>query len=148
MPRTKNRIAAGKRFEKQIADFLVSLGWRVERANPKLMFLGPGRMISKAHDFFGNTDHIAVHPGVPFTLFIQASLDSGMGPLKMRKMDEMAWNAAQRRQVWLKDRTARGRIIVHYRLPDRWEERSFRMQEGAWPESILGPCPSADAILP
>ena len=56
----KNTKAKGKRIEKDARLILESEGWLVEQANPKLCFIGPGRMISKAHDFFGCWDFIAV----------------------------------------------------------------------------------------
>ena len=56
----KNTKAKGKRIEKDARLILEAEGWLVEQANPKLCFIGPGRMISKAHDFFGCWDFVAV----------------------------------------------------------------------------------------
>ena len=55
-----NTRAKGKRLEKKARSILEFDGWLVEQANPKLCFIGPGKVISKAHDFFGCWDLVAV----------------------------------------------------------------------------------------
>ena len=74
LPKKKKRIntrAKGKLLEKRARLILESEGWLVETANPKLMFIGPGKVLSKSHDFFGRWDIIAVRPSV--VKFIQVS---------------------------------------------------------------------------
>lgn len=55
-----DKRAKGKRLEKMASAILEVEGYFVERANPKLMFIGPGKVISQSHDFFGKWDLICV----------------------------------------------------------------------------------------
>ena len=67
-----NSRAKGKRIEKEARLILESQGWLVEQCNPKLMFIGPGKVISKAHDFFGRWDFLCVV--LNQVLFVQVSV--------------------------------------------------------------------------
>ena len=55
-----NTRAKGKRLEKLAKEILEANGYLVEQANPKLQFIGPGKVISKAHDLYGLWDFMAV----------------------------------------------------------------------------------------
>jgi len=134
--------ARGKAFEKRIADYLVSIGWQVQRAPSQAKFIGPGRFVCVASDFFGALDIIAIHPKQMFTLCIQATLHSGIGK-KKKDLESVTWNlVAQRVQIWQKTESLRGgvRVLVKNNdAPDGWEEHIFRLVDGSWPaEGILG----------
>lgn len=67
-----NKAAKGKKFEKEVKTILESKGYMVEQAIPKTIFLGKGKIIAIAHDFFGCWDLIAKKIGEP-TLWVQVS---------------------------------------------------------------------------
>jgi len=90
----------GKAFEKKVRGIMEAEGWQVETANPKLQFIGPGRMISKAHDFFGCIDLIGVHPKAPYTVFVQCT--TGAAAPRRKKMEAIKWNYDGHRVVLIK----------------------------------------------
>lgn len=55
-----NTRTKGKKLEKIAKEILESEGYIVEFANPKLCFIGPGKVITKAYDLFGKWDCLAV----------------------------------------------------------------------------------------
>lgn len=68
-----SRTSTGKAYEKEAREILESQGWLVEKAINKTIFLGPGKIISVAHDFFHCFDLIAKKLGEK-TRWIQVSV--------------------------------------------------------------------------
>ena len=56
----KNTRARGKLLVKRVKEILEADGYLVQTCNPKLMFIGHGKIISKGEDFFGRFDMICV----------------------------------------------------------------------------------------
>jgi len=146
--KTGNKRARGDRFEKKIESFLQSLGWITERAHPRLKFIRPGITRSVSHDFWGCFDLISLHRQTAHSLLIQASIAKQLANKKKAAIDEMLgpkdlpqWPHYV--QVWLRDDSARNRIIVLQRTNQgAWIETSFRMEEGVWPSHVIGPEPN------
>lgn len=111
----KNRSALGKRLEGEVKEILTSEGWLVEQAIPKTIFIGPGKMIAVAHDFFGLFDLIAVRPNgfAAQVKFVQVTVWEETAR-KRKKLEESAFD-------WTKldcDIYARMRDVspIHYRV--------------------------------
>ena len=141
--------AAGKRFEKKVATFLGTLGFLVETAKPKLCHIGPGRVISISHDFYGVIDHIAIHPRMAQTLLIQSTLAANQVVEKMRAIDAVPFfGPAHDLQVWTRDSSTRNRFVVWRRqaMLGVWNELTFRMEPGQWPSHVLGAPPRQPAL--
>lgn len=147
MPSRASTKAKGDRFEIRIRDFLESLGWVVERAHPKTKYIGPGVVRNVSHDIYGAFDFIAFHRKLPVFIMIQATTSETHVSEKKRTINQLmtgtmdAW--AHYVQIWVKDDTARGRIIVWDRANGNggWVETSFRMEPGCWPNAVLGTPP-------
>lgn len=134
---------AGNRWEIRIKEYLESLGFVVDKCRAKVMMIrdktGKMRMISGPNDFFGCADLIAIHPNRYFTLFIQATLDSGMGR-KKQKLMTIPWNlSVQRVQIWMRqDGVKSGVRVTQFNAGEIWQERIFRMKNSeAPPEGVL-----------
>lgn len=67
-----SKKAKGSKYEREVMKILENDGWVVERAHPQFIPVGPGRIISKAHDYFGAWDIIGKRPGYK-TLWVQVS---------------------------------------------------------------------------
>ena len=133
--------AAGARFEDKCKKFLESLGWTADKARQAVKFIGPGRAVGTANDFFGCVDVMAVNPDKNYTLFVQCTKDSGVGR-KKRDLEAVRWNLdSQRVQVWLPLQGMRGGIrvlrLMSHGTNEReavWVETLFRMATGVEPE--------------
>lgn len=68
----KNRSAQGKGYEREVIKIMEAEGWTVEQAINKTIFIGPGRIISVAHDFFGLWDLMCIKGNT--LLFIQVTV--------------------------------------------------------------------------
>ena len=62
----------GSQYEREVMRILEADGWQTERAHPKYIPVGPGKIISKAHDFFGAWDVIGKKAGYK-TMWVQVS---------------------------------------------------------------------------
>lgn len=62
MAKRTNTKAKGNAIEKAAQAILERDGYWVERARPVIVWLGPRRPISTAHDYWGKIDLIALHP--------------------------------------------------------------------------------------
>lgn len=69
-----NSSAKGKRWEAEVRKILESLGYKTEIAINKTIWLGPGRIISVAHDFFTCWDGMAIR-GDEFVFYQVSSLE-------------------------------------------------------------------------
>lgn len=108
----KNRAAQGKGYEKEVKDILTSEGWEVEQAINKTIFIGPGRIISVAHDFFNLWDIMAVNNS-PTLHFIQVTVWEEVSH-KIKKIEDSIidwtkWNCA----IYARMRQGRN---PHYRV--------------------------------
>jgi hypothetical protein len=86
--RKKNSRAKGNKKEIQFQDILTEVEWAVERANPKLQFIGPGKARSFAHDFFEVFDLCAIRRRQP-TVWVQLT-DHSDASKRARKIEEFA----------------------------------------------------------
>lgn len=75
MKRTKNTSRKGNQYQRLARAILEAQGYEVEVCRPTIIWLAPGRPISKATDFFGRLDLIGVHPDKPPRL-VQVSVQS------------------------------------------------------------------------
>lgn len=87
-----NTAAKGKKFEKEVMDILESEGWLVEQAVNKTVWLGAGRVISVAHDFFGAFDVIGKRLGDP-TLWVQVTVWDGVSERRRKLLGGYQWNS-------------------------------------------------------
>lgn len=132
----------GKRFERRIKDYLISLGWTVDIARAAVHFVGPGKCFSSQCDFFGCADIVAIHSTQLYTLFIQAHAGEAFAK-KRKDLENMKWGLTQRVQLWVPQNEIRQGIRVFNmmaRYPDipTWREFIFRMKNGEPPpEGIL-----------
>ena len=55
-----NKRAKGKLLVNKVKSYLEADGWMVEVCRPRLMFIGPGRVIQKEEDFWGAWDILAI----------------------------------------------------------------------------------------
>jgi len=140
-PRAGNR-AAGKRFEKKLEDFLVTLGYRVQKAGQRVLWLKDKkthkiRPISLSADFFGCIDLIGIHPNKCQTLFVQATLDHVTGR-KKDEIQQIPWNfSGQKVQLWRRQDGIMGGIKVEALQPEgTWHETIFRLRPGEWPTCL------------
>jgi len=62
----------GSQYEREVMKILELQGWTMERAHPLYIPIGPRRIVSKAHDFFGAWDLIGKQAGFK-TLWVQVS---------------------------------------------------------------------------
>lgn len=145
--RKENEVSnreAGNRFENRCRDYLESLGFAVDKARAKVMMIRDNktnkmRMISGPNDFFGCADLIAVHPSRPYTLFLQCTLDSGVGR-KKDKLLAVPWNlSVQKVQIWMRqDGVKSGIRVTQFFAGAIWQECIFRMHDGENPpEGVL-----------
>lgn len=127
---------AGNRFEKRIEQYLISLGFAVERARAKIIWIpgqgGQRRPISTSHDIFGCVDLVGVHPAKSYTLFVQTTL--GDPKPRMDKLQAFRWNVGvQRVQLWQRQDGVLSGLRVRRLEPMGWEESIFRMKDGVPP---------------
>jgi len=81
-----NARAKGQRYERKAAIQLKDDGYAVEIARPDRRPIGPGRWVTKAHDFFGVFDLLAVGDGGKVRLI---QIHAGHEPLpRMRAIEE------------------------------------------------------------
>lgn len=140
----------GAEFEKKVKAALEERGFIVERAWAQFCPLGPGRVISKHHDFFGCADLIAYQP------HDQGKLDSGLQRFwqptwfiqctaggdrwaKMKKLQDHHWASSHRVQLWARDERDKQMVHVHelnFRDQGPWATRHFRWPEGV-PNEVL-----------
>lgn len=64
-----NKAAKGKIWEREAREILERLGYKIEPAINKTVWIGPGKIISVAHDFFTCWDGLGCRP--PDILFYQ-----------------------------------------------------------------------------
>src|SRR3990167_6207696 len=69
-----NTRKKGRLIVKKAQNILETLGFLVQTANPKLKFIGPGKVRSMNEDFFGRWDLMAVHASRGYMKFIQVSV--------------------------------------------------------------------------
>lgn len=81
----------GSQYEREVMKILEAQGWVMERAHPQYFPIGPGKMISKAHDFFGAWDLIGKQPGHK-TLWVQVSTISNISG-KRAQVNGFPWTA-------------------------------------------------------
>lgn len=88
--RKRKGRARSKGNSKEIAlqKILVAARWSVERATPRLMFIGPGRVISKSHDLHGTFDLSALRHNQPH-VWIQLTDHTNISA-RARKIEEFA----------------------------------------------------------
>jgi len=139
--KAKGTRAAGQRFELKCKKFLESIGFTVDKARQAAVFLGTGRgWAGSPNDFLGCADLLGVHPEKQYTLFVQCTLDPGVGRKKADLL-EVKWNLlAQRVQIWMPAGNVRGGIrVIELRYPGsnvdlpKWSEALFRMVTGECP---------------
>lgn len=125
-----NKKASGDRWEKRIQEYLISLGFKTDRAKRQIRMVGPGKWFSTPYDFLGVADIIAVHKDKPYTLFVQAT--TADPNCKKEKMEKMGWNLnAQKVQIWTKFRSIQsGCRILNLKNKSTWEEHIFRIKDG------------------
>lgn len=102
----------GAKYEKEAKAILEAQGWLVERAFPKMVTIGPGRIISTSHDFFGAFDLIAKKAFYP-TLWVQVSTWE-MISVKKKQVSSFPWTPKQDRvEVWgrVRGRGAHFRVL-------------------------------------
>lgn len=88
----KNQAAQGKRYELEVRRILEKEGWEVEQAINKTIWVGPGKIISVAHDFFGLFDLMAVRNSSPAILFVQVTVWEKIAPrINKIKAGSPAW---------------------------------------------------------
>ena len=66
-----SNASKGKTYEREAKQAYESMGYIVEQAIPKTVFVGPGRVMCIAHDFFGFWDLICKK--VDETVWVQVS---------------------------------------------------------------------------
>lgn len=119
--------AKGRRVEKLCEKALLDLGYQVELASPKFIPVGPGRIISKSHDFFGVFDIIAFKTHCP-PLLIQVTMSDKNIAEKKRKIEDFPVSDSTICQLW--HYTGRGNVRQWIRLRQphpaapTWIERS------------------------
>ena len=67
-----SNVSKGKEWEKEVEVILASKGYITEKAFNKTVWIGAGRVISVAHDFFNVWDLIGKRYGEP-TLWVQVT---------------------------------------------------------------------------
>ena len=141
----------GRAFELRIEKYLEKLGYRVETAHPVLQFIGPGKVRSKSHDFFGLLDIWAIHPGKQEQLLIQATISPDGASAKRKELEGWPWRPGRDQlQVWCRDPGSPQLIRVWCRLgmsaagEVHWEEALVRPSKPSWPQSVLGPPPDPE----
>ena len=87
-----SNVSRGKQYEKECEAILTAKLYLVERAFNKTVFLGPGRIISVAHDFFGLWDIMARKKSGSFndadmTLWVQVTTWESVA-IRKRKIRE------------------------------------------------------------
>ncbi len=93
--------AKGRAFETWCRDRLTEQGWAVHLCGRKAMMIGPGRLVTAGNDIMG-ADLVAVRSDRPYTLFVQATMDSGVTK-RLTETQRYPWNlAAQRVELWQK----------------------------------------------
>ena len=133
-----NKRQKGKNFERKIAKYLESLGWKCEIARPVLQFIGPGRVITKTYDFWTCVDIISFHVEVGWCL-IQACVNSNHVPERRRKLGSFRVPGFTRRQVWTKGENNRGYRVWVVDDCGSWTDYYITGKEGEWPvAAVLG----------
>lgn len=121
-----NAKKKGKILEKKARNILESQGYHVEQANPKLIYIPKQkRMISKAHDFFGLFDLIAVPPEPQGTVrFIQVSIwDNRAEKAKKLTVANFPKPGSLRQELWLYLQQGRN---SHFRISNHSENFEWR----------------------
>ena len=111
-----NTRAKGKVIEKHAENILINDGWLVEKAKPKLMFIGPGKMISKEHDLWGKWDLMGVKEQQ--VIFVQCSVKSHLGD---KRIQVARFPSVGIQQIWIYI-PGRGRHFEVYDRDDGYEE--------------------------
>ena len=98
-----NKRAKGKLLVNKAKAILERDGWMVQVCSPRLMFVGPGKVISKEEDFFGAWDIWAIKKLSSYharTLLIQVSMwNHRLDKIKQVK-DFPDWYGDQRLWLW------------------------------------------------
>lgn len=117
--------SVGAAFEKKVQALMEDMGFAIERANPKLMYVGPGKMISKAHDLYGCIDLLGIHYSKK-VYFVQCT--TGDAAVRRHKIDSHTeWNFEH------------SRVILIKRMPNKrdWKMYELHDYEKKWTESIF-----------
>lgn len=119
--------AKGNALELKAKKELEAAGYNVERANPVLMWIGPGKVISRRHDFWGAFDLIAASPRE--VRLIQVCADApGSAADRRKKIEAVAPLFPQicSFELW---RWRGGRVRKGDRLPRGWIKEKFEGEE-------------------
>lgn len=135
----------GLEFEKQIEEYLLSLGYSVEIAMPiKRLMVSKGRQFWRniKVDFFGCLDLMAIHPKKEYFLPIQATIARGSLAQKKKDMEKVGWNLkASCPQIWIKGFGPKEKIIppsfgvpvsIFTKTPAGWIETNHYLKYGVW----------------
>jgi hypothetical protein len=106
-----SNASKGKAYEREAREILESEGWLVEKAIPKTQWVGPGRQIAIAHDFFNCWDLIGKRKEHK-TLWVQVSTWE-MVSVKRKQVASFPWTSAHDEPVIYA--RVRGRN-AHFRL--------------------------------
>lgn len=118
----------GNAFEKKIKGLFEDRGFVVERANPKLQAIGPGKFRSVSHDFFGCIDLICIHPYKLPTWFVQCT--TGQASERRRKIEEISWNhGGHMVQLWKRMPNKRDIKIYTYSIKSLKDPRMIWRDE-------------------
>ena len=131
----KNWTSIGKAFVKKISEqALEPFGFITEGARPKLMFLGPGRVITREEDLFGAFDILAINKSEPpYTWLIQATVgtvDSDAVGQRKRKIialaPDLAPNVAHKIHLWARNPSHKQLVDIYALQPDlTWIKSEF-----------------------
>ena len=102
-----NKRAKGKLLVSKVVKLLESWGWMVEVCRPRLMFIGPGRVIQKEEDFFGAWDIWAFRKepeGNFVTRLIQVSTIENLSSKKKQVQNFPSGYGLQELWLWVSGR--------------------------------------------
>ena len=120
----------GTDFEKAIEAYYKSLGCEVDRAEASLMRRGK-KVWTKSHDFFKRIDLMVICPKNKRTLWIQATVPSGVSERK-KKVSEFPWLPGQ--MVFIYESRSQ-RSAVDKRKWEHWiRVHKFTVSTGEWKE--------------
>ena len=124
-----NRVAKGQRFELLIKNYLISVGYYVEKA-PSLRF---------RHDFFGCVDLIAFHPSTRKMLFIQATASNKNIAKKLKEMDALETPTYIQKIIVVKERGNKCSVFQPSKYcPPRWTMSICYLHDKIWDKLLLG----------
>lgn len=104
-----NKRAKGKLLVKKAKELLEAEGYLVEVCRPKLMFIGPGKVISREEDFFGKWDILAVPKNPPLgqkLRFIQVSVKEARSA-KLKQVAGFPPSPHYTQEIWLYEKDGR-----------------------------------------